>query len=133
MTPSAQGPAARAVHRFVPVVLPLGVLAVAGGGLPSFEPRTYLAVAAAGTVVAVLALRPRPAAPPAPATPPSRWWPWAGPAAVFGVLEFWALLFPAPDRPTFSDLLDPLLADPVGRAVGWFAWLLTGWWLVRRR
>ena len=63
---------------------------------------------------------------------------WGGVLAAGGLWELWSL-FQQPSlsqtsyaHPTLSALTDPLLAGQPGRALVLAAWLLFGWYLVRR-
>ncbi|WP_084958312.1 hypothetical protein [Thermoactinospora rubra] len=107
----------------------LAAAAVAGAGLPSFAPATYAAVIAVGVVVLGAACRTHVRTARARERP-ALWWPWAVACAAFAGLEAWALLDPA--QPTVSDLMDPVLAEPVWRGLAWGVWLLAGWGVVRR-
>jgi hypothetical protein len=87
-----------------------------------------LAVTAAGLVVAGVGLARRAGA----AAPPvgrrgAPWLVWLVAAAA------WELATLADDdRPTLSDLADPVLAHPAARAAATLGWLAAGAWLVAR-
>ena len=93
-----------------------------------FSPVTLLAVLAAGTVVAALALATRAgeAAPPVG----RRGLPWLAWAVVALTWELCALAVDG--LPTLSDLLDPVLAVPVARGAAAAGWLALGGWLLAR-
>jgi hypothetical protein len=88
-----------------------------------------------GVVALVVVLRAGPGAPPQVATP--RWWLWvvvllAG--CVLELADFVSQVDPQtdnPSHPTLSAVGEPLLAEPLPRALVAAGWLLIGWWLVR--
>lgn len=111
----------------------LAVAAVVGGQLPSFSTAANVYSLGAGGVMMWLGLSRRVARRPAPVrlAPGSGW--WLVPVAVLGFFEGSTyLLGSAASYPTLSKLADPLLADPLLRSVGYFAWLSVFWALVRR-
>ena len=63
---------------------------------------------------------------------------WGGALLAGGLWELWSLARqPSLDvtswaHPTISALTDPLLASHPGRSLALAAWLLTGWYVVRR-
>ena len=87
-----------------------------------------IAVCTAGTVVVGLGLARRSGA---GAPPVARnGLPWA---VVLVAVLAWELVALASDvLPTFSDLADPVLADPVVRGAATLCWLAAGAWLVQR-
>jgi len=102
--------------------------AVAVGVWGELSLGALVAVGTAGTLVVFvgLARRSGDAAPPVgrAALP---WLVWLGAAASW---ELTALL--SDELPTISDLADPVLAQPVLRALATVAWLAAGAWLVAR-
>jgi hypothetical protein len=98
-------------------------------------PVVQLLLAIVGVVALVLVLLAGPGGPPQVATPRWSWW-----AAVLlaGCLLELADFLSQPDaqtdnlaHPTLSTVVEPLLADPLPRALVAAGWLLLGWWLVR--
>lgn len=62
-----------------------------------------------------------------------RFLPWLVIAAAFALLELAALFTGSgPDFPTVSALLGPVFTDTGPRVVGYFCWLCTGYWLLKR-
>ena len=57
-------------------------------------------------------------------------WPWL--VWIAAVVTWEALTLVDDDLPTFSDLLDPVLARPAPRGVATICWLMVGAWLLAR-
>lgn len=87
-----------------------------------------LTTSAAGLVVAGAGLARRTGAAAAPVGPSGL--PWLAWLTALGAWESYALA--SDDVPTLSDLLDPVLADPVVRSVATAGWLALGAWLLTR-
>jgi hypothetical protein len=120
--------------------------AAAYGVLVSFVPQTTWWLDACLAAPGVLALwvlgstahGPRlPVAPPEPPRP-ARWWLWPVLGMSVGLIELFSFLAQPDartdslDHPTLSTVIEPALGHQGPRALALGAWLLVGWWLVRR-
>jgi hypothetical protein len=117
-------------------------LLVAAAGMASL-PRTShtldLACAVPGVVALGAAWRPGPAEEADQATPaPRRWWLWPTLGVLLALVELWSFLLRPqplvddPNHPELSTLVEPHLDPYLNRALFLWAWLLAGWWLLRR-
>ncbi len=114
----------------VPVTI---LLSLIGGLFPSFSVAANLYVLELGGVLAWLGLSGRVPKRPVPRRlPASAAW-WLVPVLLAAVLELTDFLFGStPAHPTFSDLMDPVLARYLPRSLGYAGWLCAFWGLVRR-
>ncbi|MBI1758370.1 MAG: hypothetical protein HYR62_03980 [Actinobacteria bacterium] len=109
--------------------------AMATGGYPSFSPEAEVGVALPCIVMLGIVVFSPPERRPAPRRIPAVGWvAWSVPVVVFSALELVNSLGfdSAPEHPTWSVLMDPVLAWPPARMVAIFLWLVAGWELVRR-
>jgi hypothetical protein len=112
------------------------VAAVALGLLPRHGPAMVLLMILLGVAITLLAWPGPKQRAPWSAGIRTLAWCW-GIIVVIGCLwELFAfilsLVAPRAPAPALSDLLDPLLADPVGQAAFAVVWVALGIWLVRR-
>ena len=122
------------------------VVAAAYGLLVSFVPQTTwwldVCLAVPGGVALWLLLgtgrAPRhPVAPPEPSAPP-RWWVWPALGFAVAFVELVSFLSQpdartdSADHPTLSTVIEPALGNQDVRGLALAAWVLLGWWLVRR-
>ncbi|MGK5171551.1 hypothetical protein [Geodermatophilus sp. CPCC 205761] len=117
----------RSARRAVPVVVgvPCVVVVTVSGEL---TPAALLAVTGAGGVVAAVALAARSGATAPPVGRAGR--PWLLWIAL--VLAWEVTVLALPGVPSLSDLLDPVLAQPLVRAAATAGWLAAGGWLLAR-
>ena len=99
------------------------------GTYGQLTPEAFVAVLAAGSVVAAMALRRRSgsAAQPAPRAALA-WLVWL---VAVGVWELITVLHES-RLPTLSDLMDPILAPPLVRGLATVLWFFAGIWLLAR-
>ena len=102
--------------------------AVAVGISGELSVGALIAVCAAGTVVVGLGLARRSGADAPPLARNAL--PWV--VVLVAVLAWELVALTSGALPTFSDLADPVLADPVARGAATLGWLAVGAWLVRR-
>jgi hypothetical protein len=113
----------------------VAVFAWFAGGLDSFTAAADVAVALPVLLLLGVAVLAPPRRKPAPRrVPPRGWLPWLVPILGFCALEVvdkW-VFGSLPAHPTWSDLMDPVLAWRPARAAAVLVWLAAGWELVRR-
>lgn len=99
------------------------------GTYGELSPQAFVAVSIAGAALMVVGLRRDAGA----AAPPVRRaaFLWLGWLVVVSLWELWTRLHDA-RYPTLSDLMDPVLAHHVPRALATVVWFAAGVWLVRR-
>ncbi|MDR7273392.1 hypothetical protein [Catenuloplanes atrovinosus] len=116
------------------VVLPVfAVVSLVGGQLPSFSTAANLYSLSVGGTLMWFGLSQRVPRRPVPGRPGRGTVWWLAPAVVFVAFEGSTFLTGSTESyPTLSRLADPLLADPVVRAAGYFGWLCAFWALARR-
>jgi hypothetical protein len=117
------------------------LLLVAAGALaalPRTSHRLDLGCAAVGLVALWLVLRPGPGTTVGSPRAPRRWWIWPGLGLALALVELWSFVHRAdpllddPAHPELSTLVEPVLDQYAARVLFLWAWLLSGWWLVRR-
>lgn len=128
-------PAARSAPRTACFVAAMIVGAVVTGRFASFTWQATMGVSLCAALVLAAGGRVpgRPTSP--PPDPPGRrealpWWGWCG-----AFTAWWGSAFltgSRPSHPTLSLLLDPVFGTHAGKSLGLLAWMLLGWWLVRR-
>lgn len=115
------------------------VAAAAMAALPRTSHALDLSCAVAGVVALGLAWQPGPAgSAERHAAVPRRWWVWPVLGVLLALVELWSFLLRPqplvddPDHPELSTLVEPLLDGQLARTLFLWAWLLVGWWLLRR-
>jgi hypothetical protein len=130
-------PTAPPCHRSRTALLLL-VAAAAMAALPRTSRRLDLACAVAGVIALWLVLRPGPGTTVGSPRAPDRWWVWPLLGVALALVELWGFLHRAdplvddPAHPELSTLVEPVLDPYAVRVLFLWAWLLSGWWLVRR-
>ncbi len=121
------------LHPRLTVAVAAAVFALIAAPIPSLTWPATAVTLGVGTVVLFLVASGRPARTQPRDVRGRRLLPWLVISAVFTLVELAALATGSgPDFPTVSALLGPVFTDTGPRVVGYFVWLCSGYWLLKR-
>lgn len=120
-------------HPRLTVAATAAAFALVAAPIPSLTWPATAVTLGVGTVVLYLVASGRPARTPPQGVAGRRIVPWLVISAFFALMELAALFTGSgPDFPTVSALLGPVFTDTGPRLIGYFVWLCSGYWLLKR-